>query len=110
MSWAAWVLVICAVVAFACVVAGVVRAAVAGLAVKKHADALKSLPIVAEVTGARVYGERINARLGQMSELLARANGAVQSINASLQEMRIPEAVAAVRTAGAAIRLLFAGR
>ena len=53
---------------------------------------------------------RINTDLDQMLPLLARVKEAVASINASLQQLKMPRAVLALRTAGAAIRLLLSGR
>ena len=106
MTWAPWVLVICAAGALVCVLYGVIRAAVAARTVKAHADRLKELPVLAQAAQADVYAQRINDDVAQIDGLLVRANLAIQSINASIQKMRIPEAIAALRTAGAAIRLL----
>ena len=110
MSWPAWVLVICAVLSVILIAYGALRAALAAKRVKDHTDRIKASPLATNAASAAVYGERINADLAQIDVLLARANAAISSINASIQQLRIPEAVAAVRTAGAAIRLLFNGR
>jgi hypothetical protein len=110
MTWAVWVLVICAAVSFACLLYGVIRAALAARAVKQHVDRLKATPLADDAAKAAVYGRRIGAALPQIEALLVRANAAISTISDALKELRIPEAVAALRTAGAAIRLLFSGR
>lgn len=110
MSWPAWVLVICAVVALACMLYGALRAALAARAVKAHVGRAKALPMVADLAKAEAYVHRINDDLARVNGLLARGKAAIDSINESVTRMRIPEAVLAVRTAGAALRLLFSGR
>ena len=107
LSWSAWILVICAALAFLCVVYGAIRAALAARVVKQHTDALKSLQIVNDVAEAQAYAARINAAMDGMPALIARADGAVQRIGQSLHELRMPEAFAAIRLAGASLRLLF---
>ena len=110
MTWPAWVLVICAAVSFACVLYGALRAALAARTVKMHVDRVQAFPLLADAAEARVSIQRINHDLARLDGLLARANVAVRTLNEALAQMRIPEAVAAARAAGAAIRLLFSGR
>ncbi len=107
MSWPAWVLVVCAVAALICIAYGALRAVRALRVVKNHVDRMKTLPLLAEVKKAQVNANRINADMAAIDALLARANAAIRTINESIADLRIPEAVAAVRTAGAAITLLF---
>lgn len=109
-AWPAWVLWICVVAALLCMTYGGLRAMLAARVVKNHVDRMKALPIVAEVAKSEGYAARINADLAGIEELLVRANAAIRAINKGLAEMRIPEAIAAVRMAGAAIRLLFNSR
>ena len=106
MAWPAWVLVICVVAALVCMSYGAISALRALQVVKKHADRMKSPPLVAEVAKAQANVARINADMTAIEALLVRANAAVRSINEGIADLRIPEAIAAIRTAGAAIRLL----
>jgi hypothetical protein len=106
MTWPAWVLVICAVASLVCVLYGVVRAAMAARVVKAHADRLKTAPLVTDAARAQTYVARINEDMAGIQALLERAQAAIAQINRGLADLRIPEAVAAVRTAGLAIRLL----
>lgn len=110
MTWPAWVLVICAVVSLACMLYGAVAAGLAARTVKVHADRVRALPLLADAAAAQVNVQRINDDLAQLDGLLLRATAAVRTINEALAQMRIPQAVAAARTAGAAIHLLFSGR
>lgn len=107
---AGWILLACIALAIVLIVAGAVAAAISGLRVKRHADALKKSPILGYPAEAQALAHRIDADLAQMQPLLERAKIAIDTINRSLQQLRMPEAVLAVRTAGAAIRLLFPRR
>lgn len=109
-AWPAWVLGICVVAALVCVAYGALRLMRAAGIVKKHVNRMKALPVIGEAAKAERNVQRINADMAAIDELLVRANAAIRSINESLAELRIPEAVAAVRTAGAAIHLLFNSR
>ncbi|HET9030043.1 MAG TPA: hypothetical protein VFN49_07695 [Candidatus Aquilonibacter sp.] len=110
MTWAVWVLLICAAVALVFVAYGAARAALAARVVKAHVDRVQSATVIADAAEAQVYAQRINDDLAQVEGLLARANAAIATINQGLHDLRIPEAIAALRTAGAAIRLLLSGR
>ncbi len=106
MAWPAWVLVVCVVVALGFTAYGALRAIGAAGVVKKHVDSIKAQPLLADVAKAQRYSQRINEDMAAIEALLVRANSAIGTINDSIAVMRVPEAVAAVRTAGAAIRLL----
>lgn len=107
MAWPAWVLVICVVAALGLTAYGAVRALTAARAVKNHVDRMKAQPLVSKLARAKENMQRIDGNVTELEALLVRANAAVGTINDGIAEMRIPQAVAAVRTAGAAVRLLF---
>ena len=110
MTWPMWVLVICVAVSFACVIFGVVRAALIGRAVNARVARIKASPVFSEAEKLNGYALRINNDLAQMDSLLVRAQAALLRIREGVQDLRIPEAVIALRAAGAAIRLFASGR
>ena len=107
LAWPAWVLVICVVVALFCIAYGALRAMRAARVVKNHVERIKTSPLVARVKQAELNVDRINVDVVAIDALLVRANAAIRTINEGIADLRIPEAILAVRTAGAAIRLLF---
>lgn len=107
MAWPAWVLVICLVAALVLMAYGALRAMSALRVVKNHAQQMKNQPLLLELPRANGYMQRIDDDVAAIDALLVRANAAIRTINDGVADMRIPEAVAAVRVAGAAIRLLF---
>ena len=110
MTWPVWVLAICAAVALLCMLVGVIRAALAARVVNAHLQRLKNEPLIAGASNAQACVKRINDDVAQIELLLARAQIALRTIREGIEDLRVPEAVVAVRTAGAAIRLLFSGR
>lgn len=106
----AWVLTACIVLAIVLTVAGVLRAVLSALRVKRHVAAVSEAPFLGYAEEAQAYALRLNADLEEMAPLLARAKKALDSINDAVAEMRMPQAVFALRTASAALRLLFSGR
>lgn len=87
--------------------AGCIVAALAALRVKKRADALKAeAQAVVDVKAAQATALRLQTSLEAVGPLLDRAKAAIDEINTGLTEMKLPQAMAALRTAGAAIRLL----
>ncbi len=107
LSWSAWVLVICAIVSLVAILFGVVRAALAAAVVKRHADVLTSALPVGDLAELEAYMQRINGAVEGIRPLIARGQAAVQRIDRALRELRMPEAIAALRLAGASLRLLF---
>ncbi|HET7813722.1 MAG TPA: hypothetical protein VFL13_05065 [Candidatus Baltobacteraceae bacterium] len=107
MAWPAWVLVICVVVALVLMAYGALRAMTAARVVKNHVDRMKAQPLIGKLAKAQGDVQRINENVDAINALLVRANAAIRTMNDAIGEMRLPEAVAAIRTAGAAIRLLF---
>ncbi|MBV8638643.1 MAG: hypothetical protein JO322_11210 [Candidatus Eremiobacteraeota bacterium] len=107
MAWPAWVLVICVVLALVLIAYGAVRAMSAARIVKNHVERMKAQPLLAAFARAQSNMQQINEDVAALDALLVRANAAIRTMNDGIAEMRIPQAVAAVRTAGAAIRLLF---
>ena len=110
LAWPAWILVICAVIALVCVAYGALRAIAALRIVKKHSDALRASPLIARATGAQNDVNRIRADVVVIQSLVERSKYAIAEINQGFADLRIPQAVAAMRTANAAVRLLFSGR
>ncbi len=76
-------------------------------AVKKHIDRMKQQPLREDVAKVNGYSQRIQQDVAAIDGLTARANIAIRTIGDGVAELRIPEAVAAIRTARAAVRLLF---
>lgn len=107
---AGWILAACIMLAIVLIVAGIIAAAIGGLRVKRHVEALKHSPVLGYPAEAQALAHRIEADLAQMQPLLERAKLAIDRINQSLQQLRLPEAAFALRTARAAIRLLISGR
>ena len=109
-AWPSAVLIVGVAAAAACMLVGIAVAAVAGLRVKRHADALQAHPLIQRAAAAPALGERITHDLEAITGLTARAQAALEQLGAALQELRLPQAIAALRVAGAAIRLLVSGR
>jgi hypothetical protein len=107
LSWSAWILVICAIVSVACVVYGALHAALAASVAKQHAERLRATTLVADAVEIEAYLQRMNAVAEALPALVARADVAVARIKRSLEALHMPEAIAAVRLAGASLRLLF---
>ena len=92
-------------------IVGVIIAAVAAVRTKKRLDALKlRAETLVNVERAQVDAARLQRSLERAGPLLARAKAAIDEINTGLTELKLPQAVAALQTAGAAIRLLMNGR
>jgi hypothetical protein len=53
---------------------------------------------------------RLQASIDAVPPLLARANVAIERVNLALNDLRLPQAIAALRGARLAIRLLVSGR
>jgi len=110
-AWPAWILMICAVASFVCVAIG---AAMAGIAFARFSKHLKRTQAEAEATFDVARTEaalaRIDAAVEGIGPLIVRAQNALITIQVSLEELRLPEASLALRTAGAAVRFLFSGR
>jgi hypothetical protein len=111
LTWPVWILVICVAASFACIVVGAIIAARAFARFSKHLDRTSS-----EAAGL-VNAQRLQSNLVRITSLIdgikplgERSLGALGEINAALAELRLPQAALALRTAGAAVRLLFSGR
>ena len=101
-----WILVAGIVLAVVFAIAGIVTAALAGLRFKRRLDALKKAQLAHYVPEAQAYVHRINTDLELMQTLLESAKASIDSINESLRELKMPQAILALRVAGAAVRLL----
>lgn len=107
LSWSAWVLVICAIASLSCVAYGAFRAALAARVAKQHAERLRTTTLAADAAAIEAYLQRIDAVAAALPTLVARADAAVTRIKRSSEALHMPEAIAAVRLAGASLRLLF---
>ncbi len=103
-----WILGAGIILALIFTVAGAIVAGLAALRFKRRLQALKKAPLASYAPEAQAYLHRINADLEETKLLLENAKGALGRINESLRVLRMPEAILALRTAGAAIRLLLA--
>jgi hypothetical protein len=111
LTWPTWILMVCVVASLACVVAGATRAALAFARFSKHAKR------TSDDAAAIVNSARLEANLASINQLSAgiealveRARTALTSISVSLEELRLPQAMLALRAARAAVRLLISGR
>jgi hypothetical protein len=111
LTWPAWVFVICVVASLTCTVVGATIAAIAFARLAKHLDRTSS-EAATLVDAQRVERNlaRINNFANGIQPLIERSFAALGSLNAALTEMRLPEAMLALRTARAAVRLLISGR
>lgn len=109
MSAAQAVLVIFVILSLVLVIAGVIVAALAGLRLKRKAAALKRSPLFGYSAEAQAQVARISACVEAAQPLLDRFRIATTSINRSVAELRIPQAVLAVRIAVRSVRLLISG-
>lgn len=110
MSWALWFLIACAVVAVLLAGTGGVMALRAASALRRRADDVVPHELLVRLNTAQNDAERLQAAVAGIEALPSRANAAMASMNASLRAMRLPQAVAALRLAGVAVRLLLAAR
>lgn len=110
LTWSQWTLVGCVIASFILTLAGAVRGLVALSSIRPHLAAAQSrvAAIKASVVSARV--DRISDDIANMPALIQRAQHAVDSMNRSLQALKLPDAVAALRSAAAAVKLLVSGR
>lgn len=111
LTWPAWILVICLLASFVC---AIVAASVAVLALARFSKHLKR---TSNEAAALVDAKRLEMNIARITGLVDgvepfvdRSRVAIASINAALGELRLPEAMLAVRTASATVRLLFSGR
>ncbi len=108
MGWALWFLIACVVIAVLLAGAGAVTAFRAARALRLHVDDVVPHELLVRLTAAQNDTERLVAAVAGFEALPSRANAALASMNASLRAMRLPQAVAALRLAGVAVRLLLA--
>lgn len=100
------------VAAIVCAAIGVVPVLRAVRSVKLRAAALQLavMPMVVDIRQSQTNLERLQFAAQRANELLARAKAAIDEINSGIKELKIPQAIFALRAAGAAIRLLLSGR
>jgi len=111
LAWPLWIVAICAVASFACIVIGLSVAGVAFARFSRHLDRTSEDGAnLMDADRAEMSLARINNAFEQMPVFIERARHAIDSIRASLEALRLPEAMLALRTARAAVRLLFSGR
>ncbi len=101
----------CILVAVLLVIAGGVVALRAALHTKRRVEAIRdAAPGIVDVERAKADAERLRNAVDGIVPLLDRAKLAIDRINAGLRDLKLPQAIFALRTAGAAIRLLMNGR
>jgi hypothetical protein len=111
LSWPAWILVICAVASLVFVIAGVVIALRANARFNRHVAATAAFAqSIVDVERLNSVVRRLEADDISLALLADRVDAAGARINAALNDLRLPQAMLAVRTANAAIRLLLSGR
>lgn len=89
---------------------GVTVAALAARRTMRRLEEVQRSAIVADMKALETQAARINATLVKFSPLMQRANEAIARMNQGLRDLRLPQALAALRTAGAAIKLLLSFR
>jgi hypothetical protein len=99
---------VCALVAAGCVVVGMLPVLRARADLQTHADRLQAaLPVVLlDPRRLAAAAARIDADVGALRDLVIRLNAAVREIAAAIEELRLREAVMALRVAAAAVRAL----
>lgn len=104
-------LLTCIVVAVVFVLVGAGTAAAAGLRTKRRADEVQRAATTLDVGDTlRGYETRLRASADAMQALLPRTRTALETLNAALRELRMPQAMLAIRTAAVAVRALTSGR
>ena len=100
--------VICAVLAAACTLAGAAAVVRASRTLADHADRLQAAAPLALLDSGRfeTATARIERDFDGMKLQLMRAAAAVEDIRKGLTDLRLREAVMALRVAGAALRAL----
>ena len=99
---------VCAFVAIGCIVAGVIPLLRAKRSVEAHAERLQAALPVAVIDGARLHAafERLDASSAAAKSETARIGSALRRIADAADDLRMREAVLALRLAGAALRAL----
>lgn len=102
---------VCAVASLLFIIAGGAIAGVAAARLKHHqARTQEAAERLVDAKRVHAIVARLSAADVALAQLLDRAKAAVASIGASLEDLRLPQAMLALRAAGAAVRLLFSGR
>ena len=109
LTWSQWTLVGCLIVSLLCVIVGVARAALAAAAAKARARVTQEHVDALDLQSAQKYVDRINADVASMPMLIERARASIDSMNGSLAALKLPEAVASLRAAAVAVKLLVSG-
>jgi hypothetical protein len=90
---------------------GAVVAVRAAARTRRRLDEIAAaVPSLIDVERAQADVNRLAAAADTATLLLSRARAAIEELNEGLTQLRLPQAMLALRTAGAAIRLLFNGR
>lgn len=99
---------ICGLIAIVCAVAGIAPALRAQRAVRAHAERLQAALPVAVVDGERLRSafDRLDESASSGRMQIARIAGAVAGIADGVRDLRLREAMLALRVAGAALRAL----
>ena len=100
--------VVCALVAAGCVVGGILPVLRARTDLQTHADRLQeALPVVLlDPSRLAAAAARIDADVDALRGVVMRLHAAMRSIAEAIEELRLREAIIALRVAAAAIRAL----
>jgi hypothetical protein len=104
------VLLGCVVASLLLMAIGSIRALGALKNTKARAQVTRELVEALDLPSANRNVARASAAIAAMQPLATRASVAVASMNQSIQDLKLPEAMAALRAAATAVKLLFSGR
>jgi hypothetical protein len=110
LTWPQGLLFGCIVASLLFLLSGALRVLDALKKTKAHAESARALIAALDLPSADRNIARMNAAISAMPALAQRAMSAVASMNQSIRDLKLPEAMAALRTAATAVKLLFSGR
>ncbi len=110
LTWPQWALLGCVVASLLLMAIGTIRALGALRKTQARAKGTQELVEALDLPSASRNAARVSGAISGMPLLVQRANVAVASMNRSMQELKLPEAMTALRAAAAAVKLLFSGR
>jgi hypothetical protein len=110
LTWPQWTLLGCVLASLLLMAIGAIRALGALAKTKVRARATQDLVNALDLPSASQNAARMNGAVAAMPALAQRANVAVASMNQAIQDLKLPEAMAALRAAATAVKLLFSGR
>ena len=110
LAWSQWTLVACVAASLILLAVGALRARSAVAKTLWRTTEVRSRIAALHVESGQKYIDRINADVARMPDLIERVNVALDIMNRSMNTLKLPEAIASLRTAAAAVKLLVSGR